>query len=341
MSKLDSEISSYRFNWFDWLCLRYPPGWLILFNRHWQYYNADPDGWNWLEYLLFLIPAGFYIALALRWLRLGCRAPQPATQPPISNYGAVFQNEILAPISTHHFQANLQVTEAIASERWAIVAMNHAGMCFPWDFLCLAFLLRQQGYRVRALAHPIFFDHPWLVWWLPPGWAETLGGVRAEKVSFESEIAALQLSQPITELILLLYAPEGWRGLTKGWQQRYHLEQFDSSFIRLSWQYQVPIIPTVCIGSERLHPFAINIKPLADWFKMPLFPLSPLIPMFLLFPSMGVWAIPTRLSYYMQPLWKLWEQTQVEINALPRRRVLYQWANDLRSQLQTLIDGLT
>jgi len=30
-----------------------------LFNRHWQHYYADPDGWNWLEYPLFLIPGGF------------------------------------------------------------------------------------------------------------------------------------------------------------------------------------------------------------------------------------------------------------------------------------------
>jgi len=40
-----------------------------LFNRH-LYYYADPDGWNWLEYPLFLIPGGFYLALLIRWLRL-------------------------------------------------------------------------------------------------------------------------------------------------------------------------------------------------------------------------------------------------------------------------------
>ncbi len=70
----------YQFTWFDWFCLWYPPGWLILFNRHWQRYNSDPDGWNWLEYSLFLIPGGFYVALLIRWLRLGCRLPRPQNE---------------------------------------------------------------------------------------------------------------------------------------------------------------------------------------------------------------------------------------------------------------------
>ena len=96
---------SYRFTWFDWFCLWYPPGWLILFNRHWQHYQQNPDGWNWLEYGLFLIPGGFYLALLMRWLRLGCRLPRREVAPFNPNYQQAFRDEVLAPIVKYYFRA--------------------------------------------------------------------------------------------------------------------------------------------------------------------------------------------------------------------------------------------
>jgi len=101
---------------------------------------------------------------------------------------------------------------------------------------------------VQPLAGVALFDHPWVIWWLPPGWSQVLGGVRAELDDFEAAIAQKNI---------LLYAPEGLRGPGKGW--RYQLETFDLSFIRLSDRYQIPILPVVCLGSP-LHPWALNLK---------------------------------------------------------------------------------
>lgn len=324
----------YRFSWFDWFCLWYPPGWLVLFNRHWQHYKPDPDGWNWLEYGLFLLPGGFYLALALRWLRLGGRSP--AAQLPLTDpdpvYQQAFREEILAAIVQHYFRGELHHLDHLPDSNAIIIAMNHAGMCFPWDFVGLALLLSQhKGWYVQPLAHPLFFDHPWLRWWLPSGWAQSLGGVRAEAQHFEAAIA---------QQAVLLYAPEGWRGLAKGWQHRYQLTQFDPSFVRLSIRYQMPILPVACLGSEALHPFTFNIKPLARWLKLPMFPLSPLMLAFILFPSMGVWAMRSRLRYYLQPLWRPWEQPQFEVAtppAIPKRAIMMRLAEDLRSRLQMAI----
>jgi 1-acyl-sn-glycerol-3-phosphate acyltransferase len=213
--------------------------------------------------------------------------------------------------------------ENLPSSPPAIVAMNHAGMCFPWDFVCLGVLLSEKtGWFVQPLAHPIFFDHPWLVWWLPRGWAQVLGGVRAERESFETAIA---------HKTVLLYAPEGWRGLAKGWNHRYQLATFDPSFVRLSARYQVPIAPTVCMGNEFLHPWTTNSKALARWLKMPLLPVSPLLLLFVLFPSLGVWAMRTQLKYYFQPLPPVTEPEST-------RSQLYDQAANLRSQLQQEID---
>jgi 1-acyl-sn-glycerol-3-phosphate acyltransferase len=331
---------TYRFTGFDWFCLKYPPAWLILFNRHWQHYKPDPQGWTWLEYPLFLLPGGFYLALLLRWLRLfflgffpANASAQVCSNPDISDqaYQNAFRAEILEAIVTHHFRAEINVLHGLPDNHSLIVAMNHAGMCFPWDFVSLAWLLSntQQG-QVQPFAHPLFFDHPWLKWWLPEGWAQVLGGVRADRSSLETALA-----QPT----VLLYAPESWRGLSKGWQHRYQLASFDSSFVRLSLRHKIPILPIVCIGSEGLHPFAANINWLAERVNLPMFPLSPLIPIFLLFPSMGVWAMGHKLQYHTQPLWCPWEDLPAD-QPTPSTTTIHQLAADLRSRMQTEIDHL-
>jgi 1-acyl-sn-glycerol-3-phosphate acyltransferase len=331
----------YRFGWFDRFCLWYPPGWLILFNRHWQHYKPDANGWNWLEYGLFLLPFGFYLALALRWLRLKLRllfqARSPATattHEPDPVYQKAFQQEILEPIAHHYFRATLHQAEQLPEEGPLMIVMNHAGMCFPWDFVCLGVLLAQRrNWFVQPLAHPIFFDHPWLRWWFPAGWAEMLGGVRAERKSFEAAI-----HEGETEKYVLLYAPEGWRGLSKGWWHRYQLATFDPSFLRLSLRDRVPLLPVICMGSESLHPLTVNIPWLARWLGMPLFPLSPLVLVFVLFPSMGVWSMRSRLQYYVQPLEQPWEQT-VRGEKQTQTRT-YRRADALRSRLQVVINQL-
>ncbi len=338
------QPNSYEFGWFDWFCLCYPPGWLVLFNRHWQHYKPDPGGWNCLEYGLFLLPGGFYIAVLLRGTRLAIRhllvqsgiAKEQNSAPVESDpgYQQAFRQEILALIVQRYFRAELHLAEGnplADGDRSLIVPINHAGMCFPWDFICLGWLLsEQQHWSVQPLAHPLFFDHLWLRWWLPAGWAQSLGGVRAEQDSFATAIA---------QKSVVLYAPEGWRGLAKGWRQRYQLASFDSSFVRLSVQHQVPVQPIVCIGSETLHPYTVNVNWLARLFKMPMFPISPLLPIFILFPSMGVWAVRSRLQYFIQPLWCPWNDL-ADAEQPPRQTVLHRLALNLRSHLQQAIDEL-
>jgi 1-acyl-sn-glycerol-3-phosphate acyltransferase len=315
----------YKFSWFDWFCLWYPPGWLILFNRHWQHYHADTDGWNWLEYSLFLIPGGFYLGLLIRWLRLGCRSPRSKVSEFDPNYQVAFREEILAPIVEYYFRGELQQVENLPQTGPMIVAMNHAGMCFPWDFITLGYLLsKTRGWVVQPLAGVSLFEHPWMNWWLPPGWSNVLGGVRAELGDFK---AAMQ------ERKTLLYAPEALRGPKKGWRKRYQLQTFDLSFIQLSDRYQVPILSVACIGNEILHPLAINVKKLQRLLKLPFLPLSPLIFVFILFPSMGVWAMRSHLRYFIQPLEQPSFTAGIDSHK-EGRTAAYQKAQLLREKLQ-------
>ena len=268
--------------------------------------------------------------MLLRWLRLGLRSPQPLMADPDPAYQQAFQAEILSPIVHRYFRGTLTGLENLPATGTVMVAMNHAGMCFPWDFVSLGVLLGQQrGWQVQPLAHPLFFDHPWLTWWLPGGWARVLGGIPADRASFERAVAKGET---------VIFAPEGWRGLAKGWRQRYRLTTFDPSFVRLSIQHQIPVLPIVCLGSESLHPFTFNVQSLARWLKLPLFPLSPLILAFVLFPSLGVWAVRSPLRYYIAPLWSPWTELQPEE---PRSRSrLYELAEGLRLRLQAQVNAL-
>ncbi len=333
-----SNSNSYRFTWFDWFCLWYPPGWLILFNRHWQHYHADPDGWNWLEYGLFLIPGGFYLALLLRWLRLGCRSPRCGDCQFEPNYQSAFRDEVLAPILKYYFRASLQQIENLPEKGPLIVAMNHAGMSFPWDFLGLACLLSQaRSLVVQPLAGVSLFEHPWVKWWLPPGWSQVLGGVRAQLEDFEGALDCQTI---------VLYAPEGLRGPRKGWKKRYQLETFHPSFIQLSDRYRIPILPVVCLGNESLHPWAVNLKSLARRLNLPFLPVSFLMLVFIVFPSMGVWASRSRLHYYVQPLYQppseavdqVAQQPQANCSTRQGRWVAYRQAQLLRSKMQSQIN---
>ncbi|MEH2167763.1 MAG: 1-acyl-sn-glycerol-3-phosphate acyltransferase [Nostoc sp.] len=316
----------YIFNWFDWFCLWYPPGWLILFNRHWQHYHTDRDGWNWLEYGLFLIPGGFYLALLSRWLRLGFRSPRKEVGEFDPKYQQAFRKELLNPIVKYYFRGELQQVENLPPTEPLIVAMNHAGMCFPWDFLTLGYLLSEaKGWVVQPIANPALFEHPWVIWWLPPQWSQVLGGVRAKLDDFEGALAQGKI---------LLYAPEGIRGPLKGWRRCYQLEKFDVSFVQLSDRYHIPILPVVCIGSEFLHPWAVNFTKLQRLVKLPFLPLSPLMFALLLFPSMGVWAMRTRLRYFIGPL----QPAGLDNHSKKGRAAAYQQAQQLREKLQLQIN---
>jgi 1-acyl-sn-glycerol-3-phosphate acyltransferase len=72
----------------------------------------------------------------------------------------------------------------------------------------------------------------------------------------------------------ILVFPEGARGISKLWPQRYQLQEFGLGFMRLALETDTPIVPVAVVGAEEQAPALVDVKPLARLLGFPAFPLT-------------------------------------------------------------------
>ena len=75
----------------------------------------------------------------------------------------------------------------------------------------------------------------------------------------------------------ILVFPEGVRGISKLWPQRYQLQEFGLGFMRLALETRAPIVPVAVIGAEEQAPAITNLKPVAKLLGFPAFPITPTV----------------------------------------------------------------
>jgi 1-acyl-sn-glycerol-3-phosphate acyltransferase len=68
--------------------------------------------------------------------------------------------------------------------------------------------------------------------------------------------------------------PEGVRGISKLWPQRYQLQDFGLGFMRLALETETPIVPVAVIGAEEQAPALLNLKPLGKLIGFPALPVT-------------------------------------------------------------------
>jgi 1-acyl-sn-glycerol-3-phosphate acyltransferase len=73
----------------------------------------------------------------------------------------------------------------------------------------------------------------------------------------------------------LLVFPEGSRGISKPFDQRYQLTDFGLGFMRLAIETQTPIVPVAIVGAEEQYISVANVERFAKVFRMPAFPVIP------------------------------------------------------------------
>lgn len=68
--------------------------------------------------------------------------------------------------------------------------------------------------------------------------------------------------------------PEGVRGISKLYNERYQLKDFGLGFMRLALEARAPVVPVAVIGSEEQAPSIANVGWLARLLGLPAFPVT-------------------------------------------------------------------
>ncbi len=181
-----------------------------------------------------------------------------------------------ALLHRHYFRTDVRGAENVPTGRALLIA-NHSGQ-IPIDGALIGaslFMDVEPPRFMRAMVEK---------------WSQTLPFV---SVFFSRVGQVVGVPENAKRLLerdeVLLVFPEGARGISKTYDQRYKLTDFGLGFMRLAIETDTPIVPVSVIGGEEQYVNVKNFDTLARLLHMPSFPLIPQ----LLIPG-GALPLPTK-----------------------------------------------
>ena len=214
-----------------------------------------------------------------------------------------------------------------------IYASNHSGMAFPWDAMMFgAGLLKLNDFdmrkSVRGLAAPMLSQTKLMQPYLIDDLWKRSGGVDATSLNFETMMSYLDSD-------LLIY-PEGVPGIGKGFNKKYQLQRFSTSFIRMSIKYKTDVIPVSTVNAEYVNPFSYNIEFISKIVNKVGIPFLPLGLSLLLIP-LQPWGFymgfPANLTYVRGQRIKPYEMVNKPFEELTRED-LVEVAEKVKDKMQ-------
>jgi len=174
----------------------------------------------------------------------------------------VLARAIYEPIYSKWFRAQWEGLEKIPTDGGALLVANHAG-AIPSDAPVIMHGIESElGRPVYGMADYFFRTVP-VVGTL---WSRA-GGVVASPQN------AYRLLREQGQLALVF--PEGSRGPSKRFDERYQLRRFGrGGFVEIAMRAGVPIIPIAVIGSEEAMPILFHIPALGRLLRLPYFPVT-------------------------------------------------------------------
>jgi 1-acyl-sn-glycerol-3-phosphate acyltransferase len=249
---------------------------------------------------------------------------------------------VLGPIADNYFRVELLGAERIPSRGPVILASNHSGNAFPHDAIYLDVeLWRRDGLDPAMKFRTVYEPELSFVWWMRPFGLDNFwrrgGGV---DMTFDNMERLLVRGDRV------LYFPEGVPGIGKGFNRRYQLQEFKTSFLLLAARHRVPLLPLYVINGEWIHPFGYTLRPL-DWlmqrvFHVPFLPL-PLGLAAIVLPWIWYLGFPAKLIFVVgapidaRAVLQAQGITQFE---RPERAALRRAAAEVRRAMQNELDGL-
>jgi 1-acyl-sn-glycerol-3-phosphate acyltransferase len=170
--------------------------------------------------------------------------------------------------------------EHIPIEGRTVLVANHSGQ-LPWDgtMITTAVLTEHPAQRlVRPLFGEWFASWPFVSAWL----------VRMGQSLATVDNGTRLLEQ---EKVVAVF-PEGNKGLSKTFRERYRLARFDEmDFVKMALATQSPVVPISVVGAEETYLALAQSQTMSRLTRWPYFPISPTFPWLGL---LGLTPLPTK-----------------------------------------------
>jgi 1-acyl-sn-glycerol-3-phosphate acyltransferase len=166
------------------------------------------------------------------------------------------------PVYRRWFRVEWEGLEKIPNDGGALIVANHAG-AIPSDAPAIMHGIETELHRpVYGLAEYIFREVP-VVGTL---WSR-VGGVTAQPDN------AYRLLREQRQLVLVF--PEGTKGTSKTYTERYRLRRFGrGGFVEIAMRAGVPVVPIAVVGAEESMPIVFKIPQLAKVLGVPYVPVT-------------------------------------------------------------------
>lgn len=187
---------------------------------------------------------------------------------------------LVKPLYDNYFRVRTLGVDRIPAEGAALLISNHSGT-IPLDSVMMQYAVAAE-HRERRLVRNVGAD---LVWRLPL--IGPLGRKSGNVVACDEDAYELVRRGELVGVF-----PEGYKGVGKGWSERYRLQRFGrGGYIELALRTRTPIIPVAIVGAEEAFPMIANAKLLARILGFPYFPITPTFP---LLGPLGMIPLPSR-----------------------------------------------
>ena len=131
---------------------------------------------------------------------------------------------------------------------------NHSGMAFPWDAIIFVSEIADRKCPdkdgIRAFISPMLTENPYMSPFVINDLWLKMDCIHANLLNFET-------GMKLNKSNLLIF-PEGVCGIGKGFDKRYELQTFKTSFVRMAIRYKTDVIPFYTVNGEFNNPLAYN-----------------------------------------------------------------------------------
>ncbi len=210
-----------------------------------------------------------------------------------------------------YWRVTVSGVENVPETGAALLVSNHSGL-LPWDAAMIALAVQNEHpnpRQVRALFDNYMQALPFVALLLTKAGMIVSHPENAKRLLADGDLA--------------LVFPEGYKGSSKLFKERYHLARFSrGGFAQLALTYRAPIVPVAVVGSEEAHPVVARVDAVGRPLGLPYFPITTPLPL----PSK--WSIT-----FGAPIVTADREEDAEHNA----QLVAQLTDDVRSRIQDML----